>query len=525
MTSPSSQSQELPVPPTASDLFKLGSRPAQVIEHPSWNAARDRIISLVSGRPSLIALLGSPGSGKTTLLRDLGGKLGERGYAARLLEFADSPLGVDPAEVVLVDEADRMSATRLEALCRRSDATIILAALPAFAKHLQDHSAGVAIVSLTALSPDEAFAFLAERLAQLGLPVTCLTEAAWAQLIKNGNGVPRLLFALLNLTLLIAAEKHAERATGVHVELATEVRNGIGGGPDDEPTRTMPDFAEPDAIGRIPGSEMFPNAGANAGKRTRRPWHGTVAGAVCLVAAVALLIWWQTDETASSGPNASPVSVGLERAKIDDAKTDKVGEPSPLDGTATSPLERAWTTVPNAAATAALAPAVQTSAPAGTYGSKAASRALVAPVQSSMPTISTVEQPPAPAATISSNAAPRDAKVSDQPPTAAAGTNLPAGAVIRVVLTYPHGDMAAAKRGAELARVLRTDGLGVGDPFPVAPQTSKKGISYYFTQDAGAATDLGQRLHGDYGEPKLARLPRAAGQPRPGTIEIALGSD
>jgi hypothetical protein len=80
--------------------------------------------------------------------------------------------------------------------------------------------------------------------------------------------------------------------------------------------------------------------------------------------------------------------------------------------------------------------------------------------------------------------------------------------VIRVVLTYPHGDMAAAKRGAELARVLRTDGLGVGDPFPVAPQLSKKGISYYFSQDAGAATDLGQRLHGDYGKPKLARLPR-----------------
>jgi hypothetical protein len=521
MTSPSSQSQELPVPPTANDLFKLGSRPAQVIEHPSWNAARDRIMSLVSGGPSLIALLGSPGSGKTTLLRDLGGKLGERGYAARLLEFADSPLGGGPAEVVLVDEADHMSATRLETLCRRSDATIILAALPAFAKHLQDHSAGVAIVSLTALSPDEAFAFVAERLAQLELPVTCLTEAAWAQLINNGNGVPRLLFALLNLTLLIATEKQAERATEVHVELATEVRNGIGGGPDDEPIRKMPDFAEPDAIGRIPGSEMFPNAGANAGKRTRRPWYGTVAGAVCLVAAVALLIWWRMDETASSGPNASPVSVGLERAKIDDAKTDKVGVLSPLDGTATSPLERAWTTEPDAAATAALAPAVQSSAPAGANESRAASQALVAPVQSSMPTTSTVEQPPAPAATISSNAAPRDAKV----PTAAAGTNLPAGAVIRVVLTYPHGDMAAAKRGAELARVLRTDGLGVGDPFPVAPQLSKKGISYYFSQDAGAATDLGQRLYGAYGKPSLARVPRAAGQPRPGTIEIALGSD
>ena len=562
MTSPSDQSQELPVLPTASDLLKLVIRPAQVIEHPSWNEARDRVISLVTGSPSLIAVLGSPGTGKTTLLRDLGSELGERGYAARLLEIADSPLGVDPAEVVLVDEADRMSSTQLEALCRGGNTTIVLAALPAFAKHLQDHYPDAAIVPLAALSPDEAFAFLAERLAQLGLPMTCLTETAWAQLIKHGNGVPRLLFALLKLTLLIAAEKHAARATGVHVKLAVEVRegtvegtdvevcddiaegtdvevcdgiaeetdvevrDGIAEGTDVESTPTNPDFAELDAAGRIPRPYLSANAIADAGKRPRRPWRGTAAGAACLVAAAALLIWWQTDETASSGSNASPVSVEVKRAEIADAKPEKVSEPSRLDGSATSPLVRAWTTAQNAAA--ALAPAaVQSSAPAGTNESKAASRAPVAPVQSSMATTGTVERPRAPAATISSSAVPRDAKVSDKPPTAAAGTTQepPAGALIRVVLTYPHGDTAAAKRGAELARVLRTDGLGVGDPFPVAPQTSKKGISYYFTRDAGAATNLGQRLHGEYGEPKLARIPRAAGQPRPGTIEIALGSD
>ena len=526
MTSPISQSQEPPVLPTASDLLKLVIRPAQVIEHPSWNEARDRVISLVTSSPSLIAVLGSPGTGKTTLLRDLASELGERGYAARLLEIADSPLGVGPAEVVLVDEADRMSSTQLEALCRGGDATIVLAALPAFTKHLQDHYPDATIVPLAALSPDEAFAFLAERLAQLGLPMTCLTETAWAQLIKHGNGVPRLLFALLKLTLLIAAEKHAARATGVHVKLAVEVRDGIAEGTDVESTPTNPDFAELDAAGRIPRPYMSADAVANAGKRPRRPWRGAAAGAACLVAAAALLIWWQTDETASSGSNASPVSVEVKRAEIADAKPEKVSEPSRLDGSATSPLVRAWTTAQNAAA--ALAPAsVQSSAPAGRNESKAASRAPVAPVQSSMATTGTVERPRAPAATISSSAVPRDAKVSDKPPTAAAGTTqeLPAGALIRVVLTYPHGDTAAAKRGAELARVLRTDGLGIGDPFPVAPQTSKKGISYYFTRDAGAATDLGQRLHGEYGEPKLARIPRAAGQPRPGTIEIALGSD
>ena len=471
MTNPIGQSQELHVLPRANELLKLGGRPAQVIEHPSWNEARDRVISLITGGPSLIAVLGPPGSGKTTLLHDLGSKLCELGYAARLLEFADNSLEIEPAEVVLVDEADRISSTRLEALRRGGDATIVLAALPAFAKHLEDHYPDVAVVPLTALPADEALAFLAERLAQFGLPMTCLTEAAWAQLIVHGNGVPRLLLALLKLTLLIAAEKHAERATGAHVKLAVEVRNGIAGGADVELTATNPDVAEPDAPGRIPGPAMSADAGANAGKRSRRPSRGSVAGAVCLVAAAALLIWWQTNETASSGPNASPVSVGVIRAETADAV-----------------------------------------------------QATVAPVQSSMATTGTVG---APAATMSSNAAPSVAEVSHQPATAAAGTtnDLPANALVRVVLTYPRGDMAAAERAAELARVLRTGGLGVGDPFPVAPRTSKKGISYYFTQDAGAATDIGQRLRGEYGEAKLVKLPRAAGQPRPGTIEIALGSE
>jgi hypothetical protein len=165
--------------------------------------------------------------------------------------------------------------------------------------------------------------------------------------------------------------------------------------------------------------------------------------------------------------------------------------------------------------------------PAGTNESKATAQAPVAPVQSPMAITGTVDQPLPSAATTSSDATPGDAKVSHQRPSAAVGTTqaLPAEALVRVVLTYPRGDLAAAQLGAELARVLRMGGLGVGGPFPVAPRTAKNGISYYFIQDAGAATDILQRLHGEYGDAKLVRLPRAAGQPPPGTIEITLGSD
>jgi hypothetical protein len=102
---------------------------------------------------------------------------------------------------------------------------------------------------------------------------------------------------------------------------------------------------------------------------------------------------------------------------------------------------------------------------------------------------------------------------------------LPSGALIHVVMIYPRGDEAAAQRALDLARVLRSDGFGVGDPFPVPPRESKRGISYYFAQDEDAAIEIGRRLGGQYGEGRLVRLPRSAGLPRPGTIEIALGSD
>ncbi|HEX5325276.1 MAG TPA: hypothetical protein VFW75_01280, partial [Acetobacteraceae bacterium] len=76
----------------------------------------------------------------------------------------------------------------------------------------------------------------------------------------------------------------------------------------------------------------------------------------------------------------------------------------------------------------------------------------------------------------------------------------------------------------ELMRLLRADGLGVGDPFPVTPGSTKPGISDYFAQDEGAAIGIGHRLQGEYGDGRLVHVPRNAGQPRPGTIEIAVGS-
>ncbi len=495
MTKPVTQGQTQGVLPSARHLLQMGSRPAQVIAHPTWSAARDTVLTLATAGPRLIAVLGPPGSGKTTLLRDLVSAFGARGHAACLLAFGDSPLAVGAAGVVLVDEAERMSATRLEELCR-GDSVCVIAVLPAFAARLRHHYPDAAIVRLAALSPEEAFAFLAERLAQLGLPLTCLTEAAWAQLIKHSRGVPRLLIALLWLTLLVAAEKHADCVTGTHVALAVEVRDGTAEGTNVEPAPVEPDFAEPVGIGEGLGSATSAGAEANrADAMCRRRWRGPAAGVALatasLVAATVLLTPGQMDETAPSGLKASPIAVGTNQPPVAAVKTEQASDVAPVDTAAKPPASEAVAAVQNAVGAAAVTP----------LGLR-----LPAPVAREPQTAAPPEPAPPP---------------QQSPPNAATTPNWTSRGSLRVVLIYPRGDMAAAKRGFELARALRADGLNVDDPLPIAARKLKPRVMYYFSQDANAAAEMGRRLHGEYGEARLV-TPR---RHRPGTIEIAVGSD
>jgi energy-coupling factor transporter ATP-binding protein EcfA2 len=471
--------QEQSVLPKASDLAELASRPAQVIEHPSWTTARETVLAQVTARPCLIVMLGPPGSGKTTLLRNLTSTLRERGRAACLLVFDDNRPDLERADVVLADEADRISSARLHELSRGGERPVVLAVLPASGERFWNYP-GVTTVRLASLPPDQACAFLAERLAQLGLPNGCLTEAAWARLVAHARGVPRLLIALLGLSLFVAGEAGARQVTGAHVEEAVWVRGG-GADPDEiEPALANADSVEQDVPRFLAGGGPAASAADRKSERRRRRRTQVVATlvATCLFAAAGALLTGRqqraVEQTASS--RAGPVPI----VSTQKAVSVTTGTPGPPKEVASEPALPAAPVIPPAPASPPLAPA---------------------------PEPNNAAAPPAAA------------------PAAVAGATqeLPSGALIHVVIIYPRGDQAAAQRAKDLARRLRSAGLALGDPFPVPPRESKRGIRYYFAQDESAAIEVGRRLGGQYGEGRLVRLRRSAGLPRPGTIEIALG--
>jgi hypothetical protein len=308
MTDPADEPRKQALP-TARDLPALASRPTHAIAHPAWSEARETVLALVTAGPAMIVVLGPPGTGKTALLRDLAATFGEQSRSACLLDFGDSPFDVGPAEIVLVDEADRMSATRLDELRSRAYVAIILAALPASEERFA-HYPDVTVVRLSPLSPQEARAFLVERLAQLGLPNDCLTEAAWTQLIACGRGVPRLLLILLGLALFVAGEEQAEQVTDAHVEQAFEVK----GGSTDEPHRTEVSPAQrsiPDTIlkGSISADTALDWISEAPPHRWRNRVAATAFAAVYLVAVGGLLTWGHLhmNKSTASEPEAPKV--------------------------------------------------------------------------------------------------------------------------------------------------------------------------------------------------------------------------
>lgn len=419
----------------------LTPSPGQVVAHRGWSTARDALLAGVQAGPGIVALLGPPGTGKTLLLHDVARTLEADRPDVLLVDRGDAVLDAEALQgVVLIDEADRLTADALAGLASRPDLAVVLAALPVFADRLA-RLPGAIIVPLGPIDEDEVPRFVAERLVQLGHSPDLLTLSAITALFERSGSIPRLLHTLLGLAVFAASLEGAERVRPEDVARAVQFRDGeeIAA----EPSAAPEPEPAPEPLLLV---ATAPLAAAASPPQRRRWLVGALAVLLLCVGTAVALFHRGTADPAAPPAAPSPVSA------------DPSAAPSPADPAPDAPTP--------------IAPAPETPIPL-------APATVAAPI-------------------------------------------LPSGSLIRVVLSYPMGDPGAARRGAEVARQLRTEGLTVGEPVPVTPRTAAPSLLYYFTQDRDGAAAIGRRLDGRFGEATLARLPPRSALPRPGTIELLL---
>ncbi len=270
--------------------------PDLVVAHPYWREALAAVRAALSRPHAIVAVLGPPGTGKTLLLRAMMGALRAAGEDAVLLTRGDADAG--PAsrgvpgapQIVLVDEADRIDLAAVRALLDAGARGIVLAALPAMAERL-DAVPGVAVVTLRALRPDEATAFVRARMLAAGVPDR-LTGDALAELVANGAGIPRLLCGLLTAAEFVASLQGAPAVTAEHIREAVLLRGDFAAG---VATETPAESSAPPAPaedagagmrGPYPGERWAESAGLAApAPARRRPglWLALTGAAVAVL--------------------------------------------------------------------------------------------------------------------------------------------------------------------------------------------------------------------------------------------------
>lgn len=191
----------------------------------SWVAARDRAASaLLSGTKRLL-LTGPAGTGKTVLVEHVARVLRAAGRTV-IIQLADTdPEPPVSGMTLFVDEADRLSATKLRELFEQSAGTVVLAGLTPIARRV---AAGTVQVTLDVLDQTEAQDYLAQWLALNGRIPAELDSKAVRALVELSGGVPRLLTTLLAAGAWLAKSAGSPVIEASHIQEAAELRSVLG---------------------------------------------------------------------------------------------------------------------------------------------------------------------------------------------------------------------------------------------------------------------------------------------------------
>jgi type II secretory pathway predicted ATPase ExeA len=493
------------------DPFATTVDPADAFASQAFVAARDAVLHELAKGARLIALIGAAGTGKTLLLQAIEAALARAGIDVCRVSRGD--LVIDEARagnVLLVDEADRMSDAAIIALAKSVADPAQPAAVVALTRRRLDHLAlAVAprTVTLEELGSNDARDFIIDRVRRAGGDPALFTPGALGALTYAAGGSPRLLRLLASGAMFQAAHDGASRVEIGHARRAIGMQRGVAE-PMPEPVapalsaapaptpaplvvspraeRTQPDLVpateaapppqpapptvdpidEPPPVLDHPWSASPADAEVPA-RTSRRP---LLAGAaVMLLAAAAGGVYlWQTAERAPAPASEPPAIVA-----------EPVARP-------TRPPAQA--TVPTPAPAPAPPPAV---APAPELEPEPVA-AAAAPVEA-MPEPAPATEPPAPKA----------------PP--------------RIVVRYARGQPGAAEAAGRIADLLSARGYDVAD-IRAAPGRIREASTRYAAGERAAGEAINAAFETVLRAYQPGAVSRAAPNPEGdearGTIEV-----
>ena len=535
-----------------------------IIPHTKWCDARARILKLFEDGPNIVGLFGPPGTGKTLLLHELSRVFRDLGHETRLFERSDILPECDDAAVILIDEAHHAIPATLAKLGQRGNRFIIFAAVSAAAEHWQDSLSNFARIELECLLFDDIKMFVSTRLAQREQPPELFSRAAIAKLAILSEGVPRVLDNLIKLSCFSASLEGVEQVHAAHIEEAAAL---LSIETSDEKSGRKPEITGLDSAGTVTkansnqaaGQEKLPiqldytdekceqleikenkillvpskvlsNSQTYSRKNRREQILDLIFVFVCFFTLMALLSWPGVRPFISistlSKPGNAPPSLSVETkltsvtrvGKNHDSRTTPDASPgarpvkpqptkmqpapspraAPDDSLAAAPSAKFSRIDAAAAGLAVAGPAITVMAGEG-------SRSNVKPLPAFSPGV-------VPSAEQHSGFAPNRL------------FPLPTTTPIRVVISYPRGNLKAAARAAELARTLTSMGFLAEDPIPVLSRAAAPAISFFFVQDRDGAVEISHKLASAFGQPRLVVLSPRSAIPRPGTVEILIAT-
>lgn len=210
---------------SAAAPFRLSVSPSDVFIHPAWQRAHAECLASLA-EDGRAVLCGVPGTGKTMLLHDLCATLRVQGRRVALLQHGETAFEAAPGEVLLIDEADRLSSEQIRRLCALPN-PLVLAGLPGLCDRLGANVGLMGSITLDFLSASDIARLVAARLAASGRPNTSFGPDAVAALARHSAGLFRLVIILAGAALFFAEMRGADAVTPADVHEAATMREAL----------------------------------------------------------------------------------------------------------------------------------------------------------------------------------------------------------------------------------------------------------------------------------------------------------